>query len=175
LAAGFISSVGRPAAVESLVVRAGLSVVDFFNLQPLAGSISGTIWNDINGDGIFGAGESPLAGWTVYVDLNADGILTAGEPSAVTPAAGTYSFPNQSYGTKSVRVIPQANWAVTSPAAGAASFLLLNGQARTAVNFGLRELLGDVRGVVVDDVNGNGIQETGELPLPGLTVFADLN
>ncbi|MFM8725894.1 MAG: SdrD B-like domain-containing protein, partial [Planctomycetaceae bacterium] len=46
LAAGFISSVGRPAAVESLVVRAGLSVVDFFNLQPLAGSISGTIWND---------------------------------------------------------------------------------------------------------------------------------
>ena len=175
LAAGFIASVGRPAAVESLVVRAGVSVVDFFNLQPLAGSISGTIWNDINGDGIFGAGESPLAGWTVYVDLNADGILTAGEPSAVTAGAGTYSFPSQAYGTKSVRVIPQANWAVISPAAGAASFLLLNGQARTAVNFGLRELLGDVRGVVVDDVNGNGIQETGELPLPGLTVFADLN
>jgi len=175
LGAGFVASVGRPAAVESLVVRAGVSVTDFFNLQPVAGSLSGTVWNDINGDGIFSTGESPLPGWTVFVDLNADGLLTAGEPSAVTPASGTFSFASQSYGTKTVRVLPQANWAVTSPAAGAASFLLLNGQARTAVNFGLRELLGDVRGTVIDDVNGNGLQDAGELPLPGLTVFADLN
>ncbi|MFN7866939.1 MAG: tandem-95 repeat protein [Planctomyces sp.] len=175
LPAGFIPSEGRPAAVESLVVRAGTSVVDFFNLQPVAGSLSGTIWNDLNGDGIFGTGEPPLAGWTVYVDLNSDGSLTAGEPASVTAGAGTWAFPSQAYGTKTVRVIPQPNWAVTSPATGSATFLLLNGQARTAVNFGLRELVGDVRGVVVDDANGNGIQDAGELPLSDQTVFADLN
>ncbi|MFN9039726.1 MAG: DUF6438 domain-containing protein, partial [Planctomyces sp.] len=149
--------------------------VDFFNLQPVAGSLSGTIWNDLNGDGIFGTGEPPLAGWTVYVDLNSDGSLTAGEPASVTAGAGTWAFPSQAYGTKTVRVIPQPNWAVTSPATGSATFLLLNGQARTAVNFGLRELVGDVRGVVVDDANGNGIQDAGELPLSDQTVFADLN
>ena len=175
LAAGFIPSELRPSAVESLVVRAGVSVVDFYNLQPLAGSFSGTLWNDQNGDSLFNTGESPLAGWTVYQDLNADGALTAGEPQTVTAADGSYLFAGQAYGTKSIRVVPQTNWAVTTPATGVAAFLLLNGQNRTAVDFGLREQVGDVRGVVLDDANGNGVQDPGELPLSGMTVFVDLN
>ena len=37
------------------------------------------------------------------------------------------------------------------------------------------DTVGDVRGVVLDDANGNGVQDPGELPLSGMTVFVDLN
>jgi subtilisin-like proprotein convertase family protein len=52
--------------------------VDFGNM-PLPGSISGTKWNDRNGDGVRDEGEEGLAGWTIYIDENGDGVRDAGE------------------------------------------------------------------------------------------------
>jgi subtilisin-like proprotein convertase family protein len=43
--------------------------------QLLTGSISGHKFNDLDGDGVRGANEPGLAGWTIYLDENKDGVL----------------------------------------------------------------------------------------------------
>jgi hypothetical protein len=44
-----------------------------------AGSISGTIYNDLNKNGVRDAGEPPLVGWTAYTDRNDNGKVDTGE------------------------------------------------------------------------------------------------
>ena len=56
------------------------------------GTISGTKWHDINGDGVQNADEPGLAGWTIYLDANRNGQLDEGETFAVTDAEGNYIF-----------------------------------------------------------------------------------
>ena len=51
-------------------------------------SVSGTIYNDLVGNGI-STGNPPLAGVTVFLDLNGNGVLDPGEPSAVSDSSGT--------------------------------------------------------------------------------------
>ncbi len=175
LPAGFITSEGRPQSVSTLVVRAGTSVTDFFNLQPLLGSIAGTLWNDVDGNGVFSATELPLSGWPVYFDLNNNAVPDVTEPQTVTAADGTYGFSGVSYGTRTLRVVSPPNWGITSPAAGSLTTRLLNGENRTGANFGARELVGVIQGVVWNDDNGDGVRQTAETGLPGQTVYLDTN
>ncbi len=175
LPAGFITSEGRPQSASTLVVRAGTSVADFFNLQPLLGSITGTLWNDADGNGIFSATELPLQGWQVYLDLNGNAVLDATDPQTTTAANGSYSFSGVSYGTKALRVVTPANWGITSPPTGSSTIKLLNGENRTGVNFGARELVGIVQGTVWNDANGDGVRQVSEAGMAGQTVFLDSN
>jgi hypothetical protein len=46
---------------------------DFGNVAE-PGSISGQVWNDLNGNGIKDGGEPGMTGWTVYIDQNNNGI-----------------------------------------------------------------------------------------------------
>lgn len=57
-----------------------------------AGSISGTVYVDADGDGLFSAGDTGLADWTVFIDADGDGFRDAGETSVLTDAAGRYRF-----------------------------------------------------------------------------------
>jgi uncharacterized repeat protein (TIGR01451 family) len=87
---------------------------------PGIGYVSGYVWNDLDGDGLWGAGEPGLNGWTVYVDLNDDGLLQAGEPWFVTQADGqhdgAFGFTNLPLGSHVVREwVPEA-WRQTFPA-----------------------------------------------------------
>jgi len=173
--AGFITSEGRPAVVQTIVVRNGVHNVDFYNLQPLSGSLGGTLWDDADGNGLFAATETPLAGWTVYLDINNNAVPDPDEPQQQTAVNGTYAFNPLAYGTKTVRVVNQTNWGVTSPAPGFSSFRLLNGENRTGLNFGVRERVGNIRGIVWSDTNGDGLQSVGEGPQSGVQVFIDTN
>ena len=173
--AGYITAEGRPAVVQTIVVRNGVHNVDFYNLQPLLGSLTGTLWNDADGNGLFGAAELPLPAWTVFLDANNNGTLDPTEQQTTTAADGGWAFNSLPYGTKTVRVVTPTNWAVTSPAAGFSTFRLLNGENRTGLNFGVRERVGTIRGTVWNDANGDGFQSTGETPQTGVTVFLDLN
>lgn len=56
------------------------------------GTISGTKWNDINGDGIKDPDEPGLAGWTIYLDENQNGLLDEGETFIITDTDGNYTF-----------------------------------------------------------------------------------
>src|SRR5262249_1937333 len=56
-------------------------------------SISGSVFEDVNGNAIKDAGEPTLSGWTVYVDSNNNGVYdSASEPGALTDSSGNYAF-----------------------------------------------------------------------------------
>ncbi len=64
--------------------------------------IHGTVFLDVNANGVLDPGEAGLAGRFVFVDLNHDGILDAGDPSAVTDARGNFAFPGIATGSAGV-------------------------------------------------------------------------
>ncbi len=73
-------------------------------------SVSGTVWQDNNGDGIRNPGEWGVPATTVFMDKNRDGDLDAGERSTVTDANGQYSFLNTPSGNYNLRTIPGDGW-----------------------------------------------------------------
>jgi hypothetical protein len=56
-------------------------------------TISGTVFADLNGDGVQDNGETGLSGVRVYVDLKNTGSYVSTDPSAITASNGTYSIP----------------------------------------------------------------------------------
>jgi hypothetical protein len=91
-------------------------------------SISGLVWNDLDGDGTRGATEPAASGITVYLDQNDNNTLDAGEPTKITAADGSYSFANLDAGNYVVRELTQANHRITSPqASGQRLFVIQSG------------------------------------------------
>ena len=56
------------------------------------GEIRGTVFADLNRDGVQDVGELGIAGATVFVDANDDGQLDGGELSLTTDSQGEYTF-----------------------------------------------------------------------------------
>ncbi len=77
--------------------------------------IRGTVWNDINGDGIKGNGEPTLPNWTVYLDTNNNNLLDAGETSTLSDSQGTYTFNDLRPGNYNVAQVVQDGWKQTYP------------------------------------------------------------
>lgn len=98
--------------VEMLESRRMLSVVA---LTAGSGQISGSVWNDLDADGLWGTEEPGVSGWQVYLDSNGDGVWNTGEKKATTDINGDYSFTNLAAGTYYVRSIQQTDWNQTSP------------------------------------------------------------
>ena len=101
-----------------------------------AASITGSVFNDVNHDGIRGAAEPALAGVTVYLDANNNGILDPGETSATTGASGNYSFPNLFPGKYIVRQLVPPGYALTAPLGYSRTFTPTVGQAVNGPVFG---------------------------------------
>jgi hypothetical protein len=79
-------------------------------------SLTGRVFDDTDGDGLFDANEDPLPGWTVFIDLNDDGVLDEStEPFTLSDADGRYRFDDQDPGTFIVRQQLQAGWTQTRP------------------------------------------------------------
>ncbi|MFO0949050.1 MAG: SdrD B-like domain-containing protein [Planctomycetota bacterium] len=155
-----------------------------------ASVIQGTVWSDLDGDGIratdpeTGAYIEPgIAGIQVFVDDNEDGFYSIGEPTAFSDGNGLYTITNVPHGNVEVIVLPASNFLPTSPGSGLYLFDLLNGQAVTDVDFGLHELQPAViSGTLWNDLDGDSIRATdpmtGEFTEPGLAgyvVFLDSN
>ena len=172
---GWSTTEGRPSSVFTSVFQNGLNVIDFFNLIPVAGSISGTLWDDADGNGVRGSEETLLEGWQVYLDLNSNGLRETSEPSYTTTADGSYTFANVAYGTKTVREVVPSNWLATNPTTAASTFRLLSGESRTGVNFGNRERVGTIKGNVWNDENGDRLRGAAEAGLADWTVYLDTN
>jgi hypothetical protein len=79
-------------------LKAGQTVtVDFGNHRNTG--ISGTKWDDLDGDGRRVQGEPGLAGVTIYLDLNNNHQLDAGEPWTVTAASSGRSGSHRAFTT----------------------------------------------------------------------------
>jgi len=170
---------------RTLFLRNGqtMSGVDFGSTTAKAVTIQGTVWNDVNGDGVRAVDpitgtflEPGIGGFQVFADLNGDGALTAGEPSAVSDSSGLYTITGASRGSFTVREVQQADWIPTAPASGARALTLRNGQVQTGVDFGNRPRQeSTISGTVYADTNQNGTRDAGERGLAGITVYLDLN
>jgi hypothetical protein len=135
-----------------------------------SGDISGTVFNDINGDGVTGGGDDPFAGITVFLDKNNNGVLDSGEPHTLTSAAGAYTFSNRSLGTYSVRAILPATYRAST--ADPVSVNLQGQTAKANFHFSQTAL---ISGTVFHDANGNKVKDTGETGQASVTVYLDLN
>lgn len=81
----------------------------------LSGEIRGHHWNDLDGNGLWDAGEPPLAGWTVFLDANQNGLLDATETSTLTGPSGEYAFTEVAPGAHTVAVELPPGWTQTCP------------------------------------------------------------
>ncbi|MCH8047776.1 MAG: SMP-30/gluconolactonase/LRE family protein [Planctomycetes bacterium] len=79
-------------------------------------TISGVVWDDLDGDGVRQAAEPGLPDRAVYLDANENGRLDAGEATTTSDAAGGYTFAGLPSGNYTVRQALQPGWQQTLPA-----------------------------------------------------------
>jgi len=135
------------------------------------GAVYGWTWNDLDLDTVWDAGESALEGWTVFLDTDKDGQLDAGETSTTTDANGYFVFGGLSAGEYTVAQVMQSGWRQTWPADAAHTVTISTGDLRADANFSNAQ--GAVYGWTWNDVDLDGVWDTGESALEGWTVFLD--
>jgi len=150
------------------------------------GRITGTKFNDINGNNVIDPDEPGLPGFTIYLDLNDNKVLDAGEPESITNAEGGYSFQNLPAGTYPVKVVEQPNFIQTTPDP---IINLAEGSNVDFVNIGSQAFdvtipvippietnaSGTITGVKFDDRNADGLAGPDEPRLIDVEIFVDLN
>lgn len=85
---------------------------------PANGTIRGTVFNDLNHNGIKDDGEPGIAGVLMYLDIHHDGKRNHGEPYARTNADGAYKFTGLALGVYRVRETQPTNYTLYAPKAG---------------------------------------------------------
>jgi uncharacterized repeat protein (TIGR01451 family) len=148
--------------------------------------LSGQVYVDSNKDGRLTAGEPPIAGVTVTLT----GHNNSGTPvsvTTVTDAAGHYEFlglaPSDAAGYTITETQPpsyadaqETVGLIDGTPVGAigpdriTGIVYPGGVSATGTNYNFGETGGSLAGLVFNDVNKNGVQEQGDLPISGVTV-----
>ena len=148
-----------------------------FYAQSSLGTISGAVWNDLNGNGSVDGGEPGIQGAFIFLDTNNNGVFDGGEPITISNAAGNYNFIALSAGTYNVRVdlstLPSGFALTTSNLPAVIN--LSAGQNVNNLNFGFQQQNATIGDFVWNDLNGNAVQDGGEPGIPGVTIYLDLN
>ena len=149
-----------------------------FGYRSALNAVSGSIFQDLNGDATQQAAELDLSGITVTL-RNSSNVVIA---TTTTDARGFYSFGNLANGSYSITVTPPASTTQTlDPDATlnhSTSVSLSGGQYLTNRNFAYQPTgafsLGDT---LYMDYNGNGSQSLGEEGIANVTVnlYRDVN
>ncbi|WP_158222512.1 SdrD B-like domain-containing protein [Rhodopirellula sp. MGV] len=150
--------------------------VEVFNLGLVANQtqLSGTVFEDQNGDGLRDVGDDGLEGWIVFLDENLNGVRDPAERYTVSDAAtGAYQFDRLDLGYHRVTVEHRPGWAITSQSSQLVELTVPDSQA--AVDFAAHINLTKISGTVYADANGNGIQDQGETAFAGATAYVDVN
>ncbi|HWQ15232.1 MAG TPA: SdrD B-like domain-containing protein [Roseiflexaceae bacterium] len=137
-----------------------------------ANTLSGLVWDDLDGDGTTDAGEPPLGGATVTITLTTSGINSANPMitrSVATAGAGNpnYTFAGLPDGAYQVSVTGRPfGYLASTPATLSGSMVA----AVTGRNFGLYKTAA-VGDRVWFDVDGDGVYGAGtDVGVPGVTV-----
>ena len=128
-------------------------------------SICGMKFNDLNGNGVQDSGELGLANWEISIKNS----ILPNSHSIFTDSNGQYCFDSlETVGIYTISENSQSGWTQTFPASpGKYSITLSQGDHRDSINFGNHQqpLLGSICGIKFNDLNGNGVQDPGELGL----------
>ncbi len=129
-----------------------------------AGTISGEVFNDLNGNGTLDSGEPGLANWTVELFKSGSGLVA----TTTTGTNGLFSFNSVGVGAYTVEEVLQNGYVeTTSPSTY--SLTTTEGQNVKGVNFGDFQTV-TLSGEVYNDLNGNGTLDNGEPGLSGWTL-----
>lgn len=130
--------------------------------------ITGSKFEDVNGNGNWDQGEPGLAGWTIQLYQDCfDGEESCGSTliaTTQTDQTGAYSFGQLDTGDYTVCEVQQAGWMQTYPSDnnGCHSFSI-EGDGQTVINVDFGNFKkGEVQGVKFNDENGNGKRDAGE-------------
>ena len=158
--AGFVDSGANPLRIV-LAAAQGVAGESFF-VQQRDAVISGTVVNDLNGNGVRDAGEPGLAGIPVVL-TGAGGVL-----STTTGMGGAYAFTGLPAGPYSVSYTPPVGFVNTG--VNPLGVTVSPGQASAAHDFLAQQSNGSIAGAVFNDANGNGTLDAGEVGLSGVVV-----
>jgi protocatechuate 3,4-dioxygenase beta subunit len=125
------------------------------------GEISGTKYEDKNGNGVRDNGEPILSGWNIT-------LTGPTNNSTLTDSNGQYKFTALPNGTYTVSEGLQSGWIQTSTPTSHIVHIT-SGVNSTDNDFGNFKL-GEISGIKYEDVNANGVQDLGEPVLQGWNI-----
>ncbi len=132
------------------------------------GSVTGTVFQDINANGTRDANESGIASAIVDLTTSVGTVVTLR-----TDGDGFYQSDSILAGYATVRLRESCG---VKPSTGSTQTTRVFVGGISAIKaFGVTPIKGRVSGLIFHDTNGNGMQDSGELGLPGWTVYSDLN
>jgi hypothetical protein len=139
------------------------------NAKPGTGFVSGTVFNDVDGDLRKSSKEKGLAGATVFVDKDNDRKLDTDEPRATTEATGAYTLANVPKGRAVVRMIVPTGFRAS-----------LSAVQSLRVNAGLTTIADPFAGTQTALITGKVVwqpaaNDVSARPFRGGAVFIDLN
>ena len=149
--------------VSAIALAAG-TVATGYRFAELGTVISGTVYRDANRNGAKDSGDVGLAAVTVTLEDSTSTVIA----TTTTAADGTYSFPPQPASSYTVVETQPTGYQSGPENATNSVALALTAGTPATVNFG--ESAGSFAGTVFLDGNNNGVQDGGEVGLPGVTV-----
>ncbi|MBI5215324.1 MAG: hypothetical protein HY960_06185, partial [Ignavibacteriae bacterium] len=140
--------------------------IDFGNIQ--LSIITGTKFEDVNGNSSREEDEPGLAGWTIH-------LVGPTMLDTVTDEKGNYSFSNLLPGSYIISEEPQTGWTQTFPNAPNVYNLVVElGTVHNFKDFGNFKNI-SISGMKFEDEDGDGVQDALESGLPGWTVTLEKN
>ncbi|MDH7509435.1 MAG: PKD domain-containing protein [Methanolinea sp.] len=149
------TTTGSPTATPTLTPTATPTPIP----TPLCGTISGTKYKDLNGNGNLDPGEPGLAGWTMQCFNRQQGNWVLIK-TTTTNATGYYIFTGLDYLQSSedyqIREIIPAGWVAVDPPQGISRSYTLNQPHcyETGVNFGNRQVLPPIADFTASPTSG---------------------
>ncbi|MBI5216621.1 MAG: T9SS type A sorting domain-containing protein [Ignavibacteriae bacterium] len=156
---GWLQTTTNPSSITSSS-GTNVSDINFGNFRKF--TISGTKFDDTDGDGVKDNGEPGLSGWTI----NLTGTATS---STTTDASGNYSFANMGPGTYTVREVLQNGWIQTTT--NPSNIVGSSGVNVSNINFGNFKTA-YITGMKFNDFDGDGTKDAGDVGLSGWTIRA---
>ena len=125
---------------------------------PVDGSVSGTVFEDSNRNGVFDGDEKLLPDVLVYLDLNRDGKFTDTEPNKRTNELGGYFFDDLEPGEYAARQLTPPGYLEppTGTENGNRIFKVMPGQRERNQNFGNVPNPPPIATPILTDVTGPG-------------------
>jgi hypothetical protein len=140
-------------------------------VQSQTGTITGTVWNDLDADGVKDSGEGALSGWRIFIDKDGDKKWDSNETYVRSNSSGVYTFSGLQNGTYRIcETLVDSSYRTTLPASGVYTVVLTGGSTSTK-NWG--NTRNRIIGTVFNDKDGDGVKDSGEAGLSGWRIFLD--
>lgn len=165
--------------LHGIVLRSGQAAVDFNFCEHLPASLAGSVFHDVNDNGVLEAGEPAIADVEVQLRDSAGSLVA----TTTTDRDGNYQFRNLLAGAYSLVQSQPAGWTDGKDAAGTVAgqtrgtaandrfenIVLQPGDAGIDYDFGEIQLA-SIAGFVHTDLNRNCLFDDGDSPLANVTV-----